>query len=220
LRKTDFNFFSHLISVNRFIVGLISIKSNIIWRWRQCQRQRGGSTAAAGSAAAVWWWRRRQRGSGGGSLVAATAPWRWQLGGRSLAAAAWGRQRWPSPPPLRCCRIPPRWQQRHRDKSNGRGTDNQQSTESSGSNGNGNGNNDSDDNDNENKDKGGSGGSAASVVVEVASVVVVVVTAWWQLWQLGGGSLAVAAWGWRRWRLQPPLRCRRVLSRWRRRHQW
>ncbi len=33
LRKTDFNFFSHLISIDRYIVGLISINMNIIWWW-------------------------------------------------------------------------------------------------------------------------------------------------------------------------------------------
>jgi hypothetical protein len=34
LRKTDFNFFSHLISIYCYIVGLISIKSNIILQWQ------------------------------------------------------------------------------------------------------------------------------------------------------------------------------------------
>jgi hypothetical protein len=34
LRKTNFKLFSHLISINRYIVWLISIKSNIIWWWQ------------------------------------------------------------------------------------------------------------------------------------------------------------------------------------------
>jgi hypothetical protein len=35
LRKTDFIIFTHLISIDRYIVGLISINSNIIRRWRR-----------------------------------------------------------------------------------------------------------------------------------------------------------------------------------------
>jgi hypothetical protein len=35
LRKTDFNFISHLISINRYILGLISININIIPQWQQ-----------------------------------------------------------------------------------------------------------------------------------------------------------------------------------------
>jgi hypothetical protein len=35
LRKTDFNFYSHLISIDCYILGLISINMNIIWWWQR-----------------------------------------------------------------------------------------------------------------------------------------------------------------------------------------
>ncbi len=85
LRKTDFNSFSHLMSIKQNIIGLMSIKSNII---RQQRRKLGGSAVAVAAATAWWWWRRK-------------------LGGGSLAAAARGRR---APPPLpRCRHAPPRW---------------------------------------------------------------------------------------------------------------
>ncbi len=105
LRKTDFNICSSLISINRHIIKLISIKRNIIWRqqrWRKLGSggQRGGSMVAMATAT----WRQRQK-----------------LGGGSLAAAASGqRQRLPPLPPC-CRRTPPLWQQRHRQQQGWRG---------------------------------------------------------------------------------------------------
>jgi hypothetical protein len=76
LRKTNFNFFSHLISINCHIIWLISIKSNIVW-W-----QRGGSMGAA--AAEAWW---RQLGSGSLGAVAAAAATAAALPPRAAAVA-------------------------------------------------------------------------------------------------------------------------------------